>query len=147
MAAEIGFFHMARHLRADLRVLLLADGPLVGRLHSAGSPVEVRDLDGALTAPRGGRDAPREVRRYARAVGALRRAVLEQVEQHDAGVVLLNSHRATRLAAACALPRSRVRCMTMVRDGLRPPHLSRRDALVSQAAVNAVSSAVVANSR
>lgn len=145
--AEIGFFHMARHLPADLRVLLLSDGPLVGRLHSVGSAVEVCDLDGALTPPRGGRDAARELRRYAHAVSALRHAILDQVEQHDAGVVLLNSHRATRLAAACALPRSRVRCVTMVRDGLRPPHLSRRDALVSQAAVNAVSSVVVANSR
>jgi glycosyltransferase involved in cell wall biosynthesis len=145
--AEIGFFHMARHLPADLRVLLLSDGPLVGRLHSVGSAVEVCDLDGALTPPRGGRDAARELRRYAHAVSELRHAILDQVEQHDAGVVLLNSHRATRLAAACALPRSRVRCVTMVRDGLRPPHLSRRDALVSQAAVNAVSSVVVANSR
>ena len=59
--------------------------------------------------------------------------------------MLLNTLRVTRLVAACALPR-RVRCVTMLRDGLRPPHIGRRDAVVDQLAVNAVSSAVVANS-
>jgi glycosyltransferase involved in cell wall biosynthesis len=34
----------------------------------------------------------------------------------------------------------------MLRDGLRPPHISRRDAIVDQLAVNAVGRAVVANS-
>jgi len=60
-------------------------------------------------------------------------------------VVLLNTLRVTRLVAACALPR-RVRCVTMLRDGLRPPHISGRDAVVDQIAMNAVSAAVVANS-
>jgi glycosyltransferase involved in cell wall biosynthesis len=34
----------------------------------------------------------------------------------------------------------------MLRDGLRPPHINRRDAVVDQLAVNAVSRAVIANS-
>jgi glycosyltransferase involved in cell wall biosynthesis len=140
--AEIGFTQLARHLAADLRVLLLADGPLVGRLRATGRPVAVHDLDDALTLR--SRDA-HAVARHARALGALRRVILDEVERHGADVVLLNTHRVTRLAAACALP-ARVRCVTMLRDGLRPPHLTGREALVSQAAVNLASTAVVANS-
>jgi glycosyltransferase involved in cell wall biosynthesis len=119
--AEIGLLHMARHLPVDLRVVLLEDGPLVRRLRAAGCAVEVRPPDG------------------------LRRTVLEEVERHAADVVLLNTFRVTRLVAACRLPR-RVRCVTMLRDGLRPPHLRRRESVVGQVAVNAVSRAVVANS-
>jgi glycosyltransferase involved in cell wall biosynthesis len=137
--AEIGLLHMARHLPADLRVVLLEDGPLVHRLRAADRAVEVCDLADALTPPLHARDLPR----YARGLAALRRAVVARAR--DADVVLLNSLRVTRLVAVCALP-ARICCVTMLRDGLRPPHISRRDAVVDQAAVNAVSAAVVANS-
>jgi glycosyltransferase involved in cell wall biosynthesis len=141
--AEIGLLHMARHLPADLRVVLLEDGPLVQRLRAADRPVEVCDLHAALTLPSRDRRTAQDLARHVRGLGALRRTILDRV--HDVDVVLLNSLRVTRLVAACALP-PRVRCVTMLRDGLRPPHLSRRDAVVAQIAVNAVSSAVVANS-
>ena len=140
--AEIGLVHMARHLPADLRVALLADGPLVGRLRAADRPVAVRDLGAALAPP--GR-AARDRARFARGLAALRRVVLDEVAASGADVVLLNSLRVARLVALCALPR-RVRCVTMLRDGLRPPHLRRPEALRAQVAVNAVSAAVVANS-
>jgi glycosyltransferase involved in cell wall biosynthesis len=136
--AEIGFGHLARHLPVDLSVMLLADGPLAGRIRDAGRRVVVRDLDAALAPPLGAVERARGLR-------ALRRAVLDEVDAHRADVVLLNTHRVTRLVAACALP-ARVRCVTMLRDGLRPPHLSRRDAVLSHAAVNRVSHTVVANS-
>src|SRR5947208_3474943 len=42
---------MAHHLPADLRVLLLEDGPLVDRVRATGRPVEVCDLGSALTPP------------------------------------------------------------------------------------------------
>lgn len=142
--AEIGLVSAARHLDADLRVVLLEDGPLVGRLRAVDRPVEVCDLGAALTPPPGQR-TPCTLGRRARALAALRRTILDRVERDGLDLVLLNSFRVTRLVAACALPR-RVRVVTMLRDGLRPPHLSRRDAVVGQAAVNAVSSAVVANS-
>ena len=140
--AEIGMVNMARHLPADLRVLLLEDGPLVERVRATGRPVEVCDLNAALGPPR--RTAG-ELRRHARALRELRRAILDRVERHRADVVLLNTLRVTRLVAACALP-PRVRGVTMLRDGLGPPHFRRRDAVVDQVAVNTVSSAVVANS-
>jgi glycosyltransferase involved in cell wall biosynthesis len=140
--AEIGLANMARHLPADLRVVLLEDGPLVHRLQAAGSPVEVCDLNAALAPPL--RSAA-DLTRRARALRELRRVILDRVESHGADVVLLNTLRVTRLVAACALP-PRVRVVTMLRDGLGPPHLSRRDAVVDQVAVNAVSRAVVANS-
>jgi glycosyltransferase involved in cell wall biosynthesis len=143
--AEIGMVSMARYLPADVRVVLLEEGPLVDRLRAAGCAVEVRDLNAALTLPARDRRTSDEVVRYVRALTELRRTVLDQVELHGVDVVLLNSLRVTRLVAACALPR-RVRCVTMLRDGLRPPHISRRDAVVHQIAINAVSSAVVANS-
>ena len=141
--AEIGMLHLARHLPADVRVVLLEDGPLAARLRAADRPVEVCDLLPALTLPPRERRTVRDLARHAQGLAALRRAILDRV--HDADVVLLNSLRVTRLVAACALPR-RVRCVTMLRDGLRPPHITRRDAVVDQIAVNAVSSAVVANS-
>jgi glycosyltransferase involved in cell wall biosynthesis len=140
--AEIGLVSMARYLPADVRVVLLEDGPLVGRLRAVGAAVEVCELNAALRRPRRN---PGELARYGRALAALRRAILDQVARHGADVVLLNTLRITRLVAACALP-PRVRCVTMLRDGLRPPHIGRRDAVVDQVAVNAVSSAVVANS-
>jgi glycosyltransferase involved in cell wall biosynthesis len=140
--AEIGLLNMARHLDADLGVLLLEDGPLVRRLQAAGCAVEVCDLNAALALPV--RTAG-ELAQRARELGELRRAILDRVEHGDIDVVLLNSLRVTRLVAACALP-SRVRVVTMVRDGLRPPHISRRDSVVVQVAVNSVSSALVANS-
>jgi hypothetical protein len=37
--AEIGLVAMARHLPADLRVVLLEDGPLAARLRAAERPV------------------------------------------------------------------------------------------------------------
>ena len=140
--AEIGMVSMARYLPADVRVVLLEDGPLVGRLRAVGAAVEVCELNAALRAPR---RTPGELARYGRALAALRRTILDAVARHGADVVLLNTLRIARLAAACALPR-RVRYVTMLRDGLRPPHISRRDAVVDQVAVNAVSCAVVANS-
>lgn len=142
--AEIGMVSMARYLglAADVRVVLLEDGPLVGRLQAAGVAVDVHDLAVALRPPQ---RTSRDLARYGRALAALRRTILDAVARHGADVVLLNTLRATRLVAACALPR-RVRCVTMLRDGLRPPHLGRRDAVVDQLAVNAVSSGVVANS-
>jgi len=140
--AEIGLANMAHHLPADLRVLLLEDGPLVDRVRGTGCPVEVCDLSAALAPPV---RSPRDLRRRARALRELRRAILDRVEGHRADVVLLNTLRVTRLVAACALPR-RVRVVTMLRDGLGPPHLRRRDSVVDQVAVNTVSSAVVANS-
>jgi glycosyltransferase involved in cell wall biosynthesis len=143
--AEIGLLNMALHLPADLRVVLLEDGPLADRLRAADRPVEVCDLQAALTLPPADRRTARDLARYARGLGALRSVILEQVARHGVDVVLLNTLRVTRLVAACALP-PRVRCVTMLRDGLRPPHISRRDAVVDQVAVNAVSSAVVANS-
>ena len=142
--AEIGLLSMARHLPVDLRVVLLEDGPLVARLRAVARPVRVHDLLARLTPPRTGR-AVRDRVRHVRALAALRRTILDEVARHEADVVLLNTLRVARLAAACALPR-RVRCVTMLRDGLRPPHLRRREALAGQAAVNAVSAAVVANS-
>jgi glycosyltransferase involved in cell wall biosynthesis len=141
--AEIGLVHLARHLAADLRVVLLEDGPLVERLEATGRSVEVRDLLAALTLP--GHRTARDLARHARALARLRRAILDEVERHGVDVVLLNSLRVTRLVAACGLP-PRVRCVTMLRDGLAPPHISRRDAVVDQVAVNLVSRAVVANS-
>jgi glycosyltransferase involved in cell wall biosynthesis len=135
--AEIGMISMVRYLPADVRVVLLEDGPLVDRLRSVGAAVEVCDLNAAIR--------PGDLARSGRALVALRRAILDRVARHGADVVLLNTLRITRLVAACALPR-RVRCVTMLRDGLRPPHISRRDAVVDQLAVNAVSRAVVANS-
>jgi glycosyltransferase involved in cell wall biosynthesis len=143
--AEIGLVTMARTLPADVRVVLLEDGPLRHRLRDAGCAVEVCDLHAALTLPPRERRRARDLVRHARALRALRRALVDQVVGHDADVVLLNTLRATRLAAACGLPR-RVGCVTMLRDGLRPPHLRRREAVAAQAAVNAVSRAVVANS-
>jgi glycosyltransferase involved in cell wall biosynthesis len=143
--AEIGLVAMARHLSADLRVLLLEDGLLAGRLEAVGRPVEVHDLHAALTLPPRERRSMRDLARHARALARLRRMILDQVDRHGVDVVLLNTLRVTRLLAACALP-PRVRCVTMLRDGLRPPHISRRDAVVDQLAVNAVSRAVVANS-
>ena len=140
--AEIGVVSLARYLPADVRVVLLEDGPLVGRLRAVGAAVEVCELDDALHPPR---RTPGDLARYGRAVAAVRRTILDHVARHDADVVLLNTLRITRLVAACALPR-RVRCVTMLRDGLRPPHIGRRDAVVDQLAVNAVSNAVVANS-
>ena len=142
--AEIGLVSAARHLDVDLRVVLLENGPLVGLLRAVDRPVEVCDLGAALTLP-SGRRTPCDLARHARALAALRRTVLDRVERGGVDVVLLNSFRVTRLVAACALPR-RVGVVTMLRDGMRPPHLSRREAVVGQAAVNAVSSAVVANS-
>jgi glycosyltransferase involved in cell wall biosynthesis len=141
--AEIGLVHLARHLAADLRLLLLEDGPLVGRLQATGRPVEVRDLHRALTLPE--HRTARDLARHARALARLRRTVVDEVDRHGADVVLLNSLRVTRLVAACGLPR-RVRCVTMLRDGLAPPHISRRDAVLDQVAVTLVSRAVVANS-
>ena len=136
--AEIGMVSMGRYLPADIRVVLLEDGPLVHRLRAADVPVEVHDLNAAL--------APdHTVRDRARALVRLRRTILDAVARHGADVVLLNTLRSVRLVAACGLPR-RVRCVTMLRDGLRPPHISRRVALVDQVAVNVVSRAVVANS-
>ena len=136
--AEIGMVSMGRCLPADVRVVLLEDGPLVHRLRAADVPVEVHHLNAAL--------APgRSVRDRTRALAQLRRTILGAVARHGADVVLLNTLRSVRLAAACGLPR-RVRCVTMLRDGLRPPHISRRDAVVDQVAVNVVSRAVVANS-
>lgn len=143
--AEIGLVSMARHLTADLRVVLLEDGPLVDRLRGTGRPVQVCDLDAARTPPPRDRRSSRDVARHARTLVELRRTILEQVERHDVDVVLLNTLRVTRLVAACALP-PRLRCVTMLRDGLRPPHIGRRESAVAQMAVNAVSSAVVANS-
>lgn len=140
--AEIGMVSMVRYLPADVHVVLLEDGPLVDRLRAVGASVEVCDLAAALRPPQG---TVRDRARYIRGLVALRRTILDRVAHHRADVVLLNSLRITRLAAACALPR-RVRCVTMLRDGLRPPHISRRDAVVDQFAVNAVSRAVVANS-
>jgi glycosyltransferase involved in cell wall biosynthesis len=140
--AEIGMVSMARYLPVDVQVVLLEDGPLVDRLRAVGAAVEVHDLSAALRPPQRTRD---DLARYGRALTVLRRTVLDRVAAHDADLVLLNSLRVTRLVAACALPR-RVRCVTMLRDGLRPPHISRRDAVVDQLAVNAVSRAVVANS-
>ena len=139
--AEIGMVSMARYLPADVRVVLLDDGPLVHRLRAADVPVEVHDLNAALAPGRTVRDRGRQVR----ALAQLRRTILDAVARHGADVVLLNTLRSVRLAAACGLPR-RVRCVTMLRDGLRPPHISRRDAVVDQVAVNVVSRAVVANS-
>lgn len=144
--AEIGLANMAHHLPADLRVVLLEDGPLAHRLRTAGRPVEVCDLNAALTPPPRDRRTVGDLARHARALGELRRTILDRIGGGGgADVVLLNSLRVTRLVAACALP-SRVRVVTMLRDGLRPPHLGRRDSLVHQVAVNAVSSAVIANS-
>jgi glycosyltransferase involved in cell wall biosynthesis len=143
--AEIGMVSMARYLPADVRVALLEDGPLAHRLRTAGCAVEVHDLRAALTPPPRDRRRARDVARHARALAALRRTILDEVARHSADVVLLNTLRIARLAAACALPR-RVRCVTMLRDGLRPPHISRRDAVIDQVAINAVSRAVVANS-
>jgi len=140
--AEIGLVNMARHLDADLSVLLLEDGPLVHRLQAAGCPVEVCDLNAALAPPV--RTAG-DLAQRARVLGELRRAILDRVDQGGVDVVVLNSLSVTRLVAACALP-SRVRVVTMVRDGLRPPHISRRDSVAVQVAANSVSSAVVANS-
>ena len=139
--AEIGLVTMVRYLPADVRVVLLEDGPLVGRLRAAGAAVEVCEVNAALAPGR----TPGDLARHGRALVALRRVILDQVAQHGADLVLLNTLRITRLVAACALPR-RVRCVTMLRDGLRPPHIGRHDAVVDQLAVNAVSSAVVANS-
>jgi len=139
--AEIGMVSMARYLPADVRVVLLDDGPLVHRLRAADVPVEVHDLNAALAPGHTVRDRGRQVR----ALAQLRRTILGAVARHGADVVLLNTLRSVRLAAACGLPR-RVRCVTMLRDGLRPPHISRRDAVVDQVAVNVVSRAVVANS-
>ncbi len=144
--AEIGLLNMARHLPADLRVVLLEDGPLVHRLRAAQRPVQVCDLHAALTLPPRDRRRPGDLARYARALVELRRAIVDQVDRGGVDVVLLNTLRVTRLVAACALP-PRVRCVTMLRDGLRPPHIGRRDSVVGQVAVNAVSRAVVANSR
>ena len=139
--AEIGLANMARHLPAGLRVVLLEDGPLVHRLRAAASPVEVCDLSAALAPPlRSAVDLPPR----ARALRELRRAILDRVESYGADVLLLNTLRVTRLVAACALP-PRVRIVTMLRDGLGPPHLSRRDAVVDQVAVNAVSTSAIAN--
>jgi glycosyltransferase involved in cell wall biosynthesis len=143
--AEIGMVSMARYLPADVRVVLLEDGPLVHRLHAAGCTVEVRDLNASLTLPPRDRRTSDDVARYVRALTELRRTILDAVARHGVEVILLNTLRVTRLVAACALPR-RVRCVTMLRDGLRPPHISGRDAVVDQIAVNAVSAAVVANS-
>ena len=140
--AEIGLVTMVRYLPADVRVVLLEDGPLVGRLRAAGAAVQVCELNAALAPGR----TPGDLARHGRALVALRRVILDPVAQHAADLVLLNTLRITRLVAACALPR-RVRCVTMLRDGLRPPHIGRRDALVDQLAVNAVSSAVVATAR
>ena len=148
--AEIGLLNMARHLPADLRVVLLEDGPLVHLLRAAARPVEVCDLNAALTPSLRGAGS---IARRTRALGELRRMILDRVDGSGTGdeaaggadVVLLNSLRVTRLVAACALP-PRVRVVTMLRDGLRPPHLSRRDSVVDQVAVNAVSRAIVANS-
>jgi glycosyltransferase involved in cell wall biosynthesis len=140
--AEIGMVSMARYLPADVHVVLIEDGPLVQRLQAVGAAVEVHDLAAALRPPRRTRD---DLVRYARGLAALRRTILDRVAHHGADVVLLNTLRVVRLAAACGLPRS-VRCVTMLRDGLRPPHISRRDAVVDQFAVDAVSRAVVANS-
>lgn len=139
--AEIGLANMARHLPVDLRVVLLEDGPLVRTLRAAGHPVEVCDLNAALAPPL----RPGDVARRGRALAELRRTILHQVGVGGVDVVLLNSLRVTRLVATCGLP-PRVRVVTMLRDGLRPPHISRRDSVVDQVAVNAVSSAVVANS-
>jgi len=139
--AEIGMVSMARYLPADVRVVLLDDGPLVHRLRAADVPVEVHDLNAGLAPGPTVRDRARQVR----ALAQLRRTILDAVARHGADVVLLNTLRSVRLAAACGLPR-RVRCVTMLRDGLRPPHISRRDAVVDQVAVNVVSLAVVANS-
>src|SRR5690349_6807580 len=113
--AEIGLVHMAEHLAADLRVVLLEDGPLVGRLAATGRPVAVRDLHRALTLPE--RRTACDLAGHAAALARLRRAVLDEVGRHGIDVVLLNSLRVIRLVAACALPR-RVRCVTMLRDGL-----------------------------
>jgi glycosyltransferase involved in cell wall biosynthesis len=143
--AEIGLANMAHHLPADLGVVLLEDGPLAHRLRAAGRPVEVCDLNAALTPPPRGHRTAGDLARHARALGELRGTILDRVERGGADVVLLNSLRVTRLVAACALP-PRVRVVTMLRDGLRPPHLSRRDSVVNQMAVNTVSSAVIANS-
>ena len=142
--AEIGLLNMARHLPDDLRVVLLEDGPLAGLLRTANLPVEVCDLPSGLRPASGGR-SPHDLLRRVRSLAELRRTILEQVDRHGADVVLLNTLRIARLVAACVLPR-RVRRVTMLRDGLRPPHLRRGDAVVDQMAVNAVSSAVIANS-
>ena len=93
---------MARYLPADVRVVLLEDGPLAERLRAVGAAVEVCELNAALRPPRRN---PGGVARYGRAVAALRRTILDEVERHGADVVLLNTLRITRLVAACALPR------------------------------------------
>jgi glycosyltransferase involved in cell wall biosynthesis len=143
--AELGLVAMARHLSVDLRVVLLEDGPLVRRLRGTGRPVEVCDLQAALTLPPRERQTVRDLARRARALATLRRTILDRVDRHGVDVVLLNTLRMTTLVAACLQP-PRVRCVTMLRDGLRPTHIGRRDAVVDQVAVTAVSRAVVANS-
>ncbi|MGZ8750999.1 MAG: hypothetical protein ACXWYP_09000, partial [Pseudonocardia sp.] len=96
--AEIGMVTMVRYLPADVCVVLLEDGPLVGRLRAAGAAVEVCELNAALAPGR----TPGDLARYGRALAALRRVILDQVARHGADLVLLNTLRVTRLVAACS---------------------------------------------
>jgi glycosyltransferase involved in cell wall biosynthesis len=147
--AELALLHLVEALRADdhieLRVLLLADGPLKGRLEAAGVPVAILGLDERIAtarrdralavAARSGAGAVRFVPRLARAIRGSR-----------ADLVVANSLKSAVLTFFAA-PLAHRRWVWHLHDRLAPDYLPPTLVAAMRSLAVAGPRAIVANSR
>ncbi|MCX6466506.1 MAG: glycosyltransferase family 4 protein, partial [Pseudonocardiales bacterium] len=145
--AEIGLGHLAAELGGRMAVALLREGPFAERLRERGTEPFLLDPDPGAVADAVGREASvlSGATALLRQAARIRPRLLAALADTGADVLVCNSLRSAVLAALCRLPR-RVRCVVMVRDGLRPPYLSPVRAAAARAAVAVAGHAVVANS-
>lgn len=140
--AELSLLDIARHFRAEGRVLLFGDGPFRGRLQEAGVAVTVEPAGEALQRVR--RDGgPAAALRSAPAVLRLARRVAAEARTCD--VLYANSQKSLVIAALAARRTGRP-LVWHLRDLLTPEHVSGLNRRTAVALANTSAKLVIGNS-